>query len=472
MFNYESLQVNKCGLMHRLGIQRQWLFVIALFFILVNSAALVLYQYYMAANFPFQDEWRYVERLHILPKIGFIHYLFDKDNNYYMPMYLLTWLAFYKFTHLNIMAMRYFGAIISGLDSVLLMLIFKKHMGRSIAISYIIIVTGIFIVCSFNYWDTYNLAISSLLIPVQLGVILITCWAAEYVESSKSSFLFSLYCVIGAVIAVGVYPNGLVVLPAIVGGLWIINRRINTALLLLTALGLVIAIIYMSGGSGAWNIVEIHKMGFEIVRKLLVSLLGLVGNGLFCPGDISSRIFTLLFGVGILSAQIIGTVYAVSLPKEKRHSFLIPIILTIYNLLVYVEIAGARFQYPYFEYYSRYSILMIAGPISVLLFAMKLERFAARGRDYAVCAIALIIFGIVAADAQSLKALPFRRASFDNVRETLLQLKGEPNPTQKRSMYLTNDILPDVYPGKLFLQENKLSLYRSGDREQSNQNNP
>jgi hypothetical protein len=58
--------------------------------------------------------------------------------------------------------------------------------------------------------------------------------------------------------------------------------------------------------------------------------------------------------------------------------------------------------------------------------------------------------------------LPHYAQVLATVRVQLISLQGDPNPFQQTQMMLTPPMKPLAYPGKLYLQQEHLALYRDG----------
>ena len=72
----------------------------------------------------------------------------------------------------------------------------------------------------------------------------------------------------------------------------------------------------------------------------------------------------------------------------------------------------------------------------------------------------ILAAGTLAAELMIMVALPHFAATLATVRAALVELQGDPNPFQQTQMRLTPAMKPLVYPGKLYLQQEHLALYR------------
>lgn len=447
--------------MEMLQFKWRWVYVYIGVIVCTNLIALLAYQHFLSVDFPFQDEWRYVDRLRQLDNTGFLHYLFDPDNSYFMPALFLIWYLFYFTTHLDIMAMRYAGAIISGAVALLLCwMLFRKEQ-RPNLMANAAILCGPFIVCSFNFSDSYNLASASLAAPLQWGIVLAACWSAEHTLRGRHTGLAASLCVACGIIASGFYPSGLVLLPAIVGARFLVRPRIDLSLVMLGLIAVLLAVGYLLARSSSGQVEQMPALTSGDLVLAVGALFDLVGNALFSPDRAALSIYTRLIGIGILLAQLVGMVHVLRLPADRRPIFLIPIILTLYNGMMFVEIAATRLHYPGFALYPRYSFLMMAGPLSLLFWVVTLADTVPWSRWLGIGTLTLLAPAVIMADIQNLSIAPYRPGSFANVRMTMKALHGEPTPREQKSMYLAPDMVPHVYPALEFLREHQLAMFRN-----------
>jgi uncharacterized membrane protein len=440
--------------------------------VLLNFAFLIAYQHYLAGDFPFQDEWGYVDRLRHLPETGFFYFLFDRYQTFYMPVYMFIWYLFYALAHLNIMVIRYTGAAVSALVSVVLCLMLYRRARQASWLTLLVILCGPFIVCSYNHWASYNQSIESVTEPLLFGLVLITAWIAEKTlpsspERSRPLTILGWtgLCVAGWMFATGIYAPALVLLAAITGARILLYRRIDLSLVLLAFIAVAGPIWYVVAGGGLnQGMSAAHSaLGLKDIVGAVVAIMGLAGNALFSPAVPSQYAITIILGACILLAQGVATVRALKLPADERMRLMIPLALTLYNLLVILEIVATRIHEPNVAFTPRYSLHTLGGPVSLLFwFVTLVEPVRWRGL-LAATILATTTFGVVMADVQTIHQLPYSQAAMAGVRETLMSLHAQPNRDQQTRMYVTEAMLPLVYPGRLFLQEQHLAMYE-GDR--------
>ena len=446
------------------GISNQWVYSVTAVVLILNLLMLLYYQHYLAGDFPFQDEWGYVNRLQELPDIGFFPYLFDKYQTYYMPVFLFVWYLFYALTHLDIMVIRYTGAVVSALVSLLLCVMLYRKASRLHPLTWVAILCGPFIVCSYNHWATYNQSIESVAEPLLFGLVLATSWAAEGTLRPRSADLWAVLCVVGGLLASGMYAPGLSLLPAIVGARFLLRPRIDWPLVVMAVPAVAVPIMYVTAGHGLGHGGELPAFTFGDVMNSLEVWVGLAGNALLTPSLDSLRNLTRLLGAGILITQGVAIIHVLRLPAERRAAFMVPVILTLYNTLVFAEILVTRFHFPNVAFMPRYSIHMIGGPVSLLFWVVTLSDSVRWGRWLKTGAVVFVLVGVgvgvVVGDAQTFRQLPDFRHALSGVRENLMALHGEPDANQQRQMFVSPHLLPLVYPGKLFLEEKGLAMYK------------
>lgn len=432
------------------------------FFLVVNLALLLTYQANMAADFPFADEWGYLTRLRQLPAVGLGHYLFDPYQNYLMPFFLFIWYGFYSITHLDLMALRYSGAVVSALVATLLSVMLYRRSPRLNAPAGLAILCAPFVICSLNHAAAYSQAIESLAEPLLFGLVLATTLAAEATLQPGRKAIGVALCIAGALLASGIYAPPVALLAAIVAARFLLRPRLDWALAVLAIFAVAFPLFYLKAGgtSGSSGFANIHPGDLP---KALYILLGLTGNAVVSPGSPSLQNLTLVLGGGILLIQLVAVLHVMRLPVEERGRFMVPMVLTLYSGLVFVEILAARIGMPDVAFTPRYSTHMLGGVVSVLFWAAMLNGPPLYGRWLASAAVTLIISGVIIGEAQgTLRFKPVRR-SMAEVRRTLLSLNGDPDPVQQREMFVTPAMLPLVYPGRQFLQERHLALYKNGD---------
>lgn len=434
--------------------------------LIFNLAMLLAYQHYLAGDFPFQDEWKYVDRLRNLHELGFYKYLFDRVQAYYMPMFLFVWYLSYKLTHLDIMLIRYFGAIISTLVSLLLCVMLFRFAARKNIMTLLLILSGPFIICSYSHWATFSQSIESVEQPLLFGIVLATCWAGNYTLGSRVAIGRILLCSIGEIIGAGIYPPALAVLPAIAVSRSVLLRRVDKTSIFMAVTGAGIAAWYLLSGNGL-------KMGYAVSKHEIFSLLfwfksiapitsafiSLNGIALYSP-IITGYNFIRILGAGIIILQIFAIVHVLRLASGRRKQFMIPLTLTLYNLFVFLEIIATRLHYPGMAFTPRYSILMLAGPVSLLFWGVMLIDKSRWNGWRSIGTLAIVIPGVLAADFRILQMLPYFRHFTAYGRAALITLQTQPNYCQIKSMGVSKDLAPLVLSGKKFIEANHLALYR------------
>jgi len=331
---------------------------------------------------------------------------------------------------------------------------------------WLIILCGPFIVCSYVHWATYNQSIESVAEFLLFGFVLASCWAAEGTLQSQSTDLWAVLCVIGGLLASGTYAPGLSLLPAIVASRFLIRPRIDWPLIVMAVPAVLVPVMYVTAGAGFGHghHIALPALSLTDIWKIFEMWVGLTGNALLIPGLVYIRNLTRALGFGILIIQCVGIVHVLRLPVERRVRFMVPIILTFYNTLVFIEILAARFNFPDVAFTPRYSIHMIGGPVSVLFWMVTLSDSIHWRRGFKVFAALVVLMGIGAsvtlANAEGIWLLPGFRHTLSGIRADLMSLHSEPNPFQQRDMYISPALLPFVYPGRIFLEANGLAMYR------------
>jgi len=446
-------------------ISSRWIYGVTGAVLILNFLMLLYYQHYLAGDFPFQDEWGYVHRLQELQNTGFFRYLFDRYQTYYMPVFLFVWYLFYALAHLDFMVIRYTGAVISLLVSLLLCVMLYRKKPQPSPLTWLVILCGPFIVCSYVHWASYNQSIESVTEFLLFGFVLASCWAAEGTLRPQTADLWAVLCVIGGLLASGTYAPGLSLLPAIVAARFLIRPRIDWPLIVMAVPAVLVPILYVTAGAGLGHGHGIALPAFSLgnVLQILEAWVGLTGNALLIPGLDSMRNITRALGVGILVVQGVGIIHVLRLPVERRAGFMVPIILTFYSTLVFIEIIAARFHFPDVAFTPRYSIHMIGGPVSVLFWMVTLSDSIRWHRGLKVCATVVVLVGIgvgvSVANAEGFWLLPGFRHSFLGVRADLMALHSAPNASQQRDMFVNPALVSFVYPGRIFLEAHGLAMY-------------
>lgn len=452
----------------------RWIFVAISVVVIVNLAMLLAYQHYLAGDFPFQDEIGYVNRLHELPVTGFAHYFFDRYWTYYMPSYFLIWFGFYKFTHLNIEAVRYTGAVVSALTSLLLCILLVRKARRFDIFAILVILISPFVVCSYNYWANYNQSMESIAMPLVFGLALGLIWIAERffraIDSGESIQRVVSWAVLGTVVwvfAAGIYPPPLVVPLAVTIARLLLWRRIDVSTVILGVLAIALPLTYVLLGEGFSTGFSASRNGFGLSDLLhaAAAAVALSGNALFSPGNAIQEILAWVLGIGLVLGQLACAIYTVRLPAAQRSRFFIPIALMIYNALVLLEVIGTRLHYPGLDFTPRYAIFAIGGPVSLMLWLVLLDDRARWRRALAIGTLAMTVAGVAAADREQIHQLPFVRAAFERVRSTMISLQAPPNAEQQGAMFVNPPMAPYVYPDMQFLRAEHLAMYEAGGAE-------
>jgi hypothetical protein len=322
------------------------------------------------------------------------------------------------------------------------------------------------VVCSLNHYAVYYQSIESVTQPFLFGMVLTAFWAAEQAQQGRRALLWSLLAAGAALIGVGSYAPGLSILPAIVGAQLLIQRRVSLSTVLLALLGLACIGFYVYAGHGLAH--PSQRPGFAPGDLVLAVKMwfGLTGNALFSPHAGVLEIITYLLGAALIAGQGVGLWLALRQDSERRQSLFLPIALTLYNNLVFLEILNTRLHTVESgleaSFTPRYSILMLAGPMSVMFYLVMLDDLGARMKRLASAMLMALAGGTLAAELMITVALPHFAASLATVRADLLELQGDPNQFQQTQMRLTPAMKPLVYPGRLFLEKEGLALYRNG----------
>jgi len=428
--------------------------------ITLNLAALVAYQHYLCVDFPIHDEWRLVNRLQQLPHTGMLNYLFARDGAYYGPVEFLIWYLFYALTHLNIMLIRDTGAIASAVAALLVCVLLYRKSARKNILTWAAICIAPFMVCSFNYWSTYSISIESLIKPLLFVIVLATCWASDGLLLSRKRSIWVVCCIVGAVVASGIFAPGLMLLPAIILARLLLYPRIDWTTLALSLMAAVLLAVYLLAGKGVDLVGSSPSFTPHNLWICIYSAFGLMGNALISPHTLQMNIYTRLIGVLIFGIQIAGTIYAIRMPAELRIKYMIPIALSLYNAFIVLEIVGVRFHYPGFEFYPRYASLMLVGPISVLFWIVMIPMKSPFNRSVGLVIFVVIAISVSMADVSEYRIMPYRRDDIIVGRQFLFALKETPDMNQQRKYHITNRILPTIYPGIIYLRENHLAMYR------------
>lgn len=435
--------------------------------LLVNLMLLIFVQHYWHGDFPFQDEWGYLARLQQEPETGFAHYLLDPYHGYYGPVLFLFWYLAYAWTHLDIEAIRYAGACMSVLVAVLLALMLYRRASQPGRPLLLLLVYAVFAVCSLNHYMVYYQSIEALVQPFMFGVLLCAVWAGERTLEGPHAVLWSVLCMMLALIGVGVYAPGLSILPALAVAQILLLRRFTLSSASFGIVGVLLIVWYVHSAHALARPDE--QPGSLSPGELLRAAkmwIGLTGNALFSPHTPRLAILTYAAGLLLSAAQLCGFVYALRQTAARRRALFIPVALSLYNNLVILEIIGARLHTVESgleaSFTARYTILTLAGPVSVLFYGAMLDDLTGRFRRAAAAAFFSMALGTLASEVMILVVLPHYAQVLTRVRSQLLSLQGDPNSFQQTQMMLTPAMQPLVYPGKLYLEQEHLALYRDG----------
>ena len=236
--------------------------------------------------------------------------------------------------------------------------------------------------------------------------------------------------------------------------------RIDRTLLLLGLVAAVLLAVYLLAGKGVGSRSATPSFTSHDLWICVYSAFGLMGNSLLSPYTLQMKIYTWIIGVLIFGIQIAGTIYVIRQPTELRCKYMIPIALSLYNVFIVLEIVGVRFHSPGFEFYPRYAMLMLAGPISVLFWIVMIPTKSPFNRSAALAMFAIIGISVSMANVRELHIMSYRRDNLLVQRQFLFALKGTPDMNQQRMFHITDSIMPMIYPGVMYLRENHLAMYR------------
>jgi hypothetical protein len=277
---------------------------------------------------------------------------------------------------------------------------------------------------------------------------------------AKNAVGWICLCLIVALVGAGTYASGLAILPAVAAAYVLLQRRLDGSALILGGSGLVIIVSYIILAQGTQQLAGGPQLTGSDLLRAFQMWIALTGNAVLNPVTPSLQPLTYALGVAILVTQLIGITYTLRQPAAARHAFMVPVALTLYNFIVFMEILFARFDYPSPGFTPRYSILMLAGPLSALIFLIALVEWSRWSRIFGVTVLGLLLTGTVVADAQTLTQLPYVVKSFERVRLDVLAVKAPPDDATMTEMFMNPALSPAVYTGVLFLREEHLALYR------------
>lgn len=448
------------------SVPKHWLWSAAVIGILLNFAALLFYQYYAHGDFPRSDEWVYLHRLSIIPDTGFLEYVFGTRGVYDLPTDMIVWFAFYKLLSLNILFVRVIGAAVTASVAGLLCVMLYRKAAQCNFFTLLVVLCAPFIIFSGSQWETYEQSIESVMKPLSFGMVLLAMLSADNAFRVHKLNIWCFLSLMLALVAIGIYPTGLAILPASVGAYLLLSRRVNASVVLLGLVGLALGLWYVIGGGSLTQNLGYPGASWDDLSKAFVYWLDLTGDAVFTPLGSSSfylwPFVTGAIGCGILIVQCMGLVHVMHLPEERRADFLIPVALTAYNLFVFIEILFTRFHYPNMGFVSRYAVLMMAGPVSVLFYAVMTPEWTGFEKRLLAGALLFIMMGTALADGRLFHRMPFVASSFQIQRLDLINLSSDPVPDAWREMVLNKNTAQYVYSDLNFLKNNHLALYRDG----------
>ncbi len=449
-------------------VSSRWIYIAIGVAVIINLVMLLAYQHYLAGDFPFQDEIGYVNRLHQLAVTGFPHFLFDRYWNYFTPSYFLIWYGFYKLSHLNIETVRYTGAVVSASVSLLLCVLLFRKAQRFDMLTILVVLSAPFVICSYNYWASYNQSMESVAQPLVFGLSLGLIWIAERffsaVDSGEKIQRVLSWAALGTLVwvfAAGIYPPPLVIPVTVMLTRWLLLRRVDVAMVVLGALAIALPLTYVMLGEGLRTGWSASNAGFGLrdVLHAVAAAVALSGNALFSPGTALQEVLAWLLGSGLLLGQLACAVYTVRLPLAQRSRFFVPLALMIYNAFVLLEIIGARLHYPGLDFTPRYAIFGLGGPVSLMTWFVLLDSHARWRKVLAIGTLAMTVVGVAVADREQIRQLPYTRAAFARIRSTMMSLQAPPNAAQQAEMFVNPPLAPYVYPDLQFLREERLAMY-------------
>jgi len=424
---------------------------------LTGMAILIAYQSMIGVDFPHQDEWGYVDRLARSESVGLVHYLFDVYQVYFMPGTLAIWYLFYHYLDLDIMAIRYSGAVISPVVGLFISSIMIKGKSRHNLLDLGLVTLAPFVICSLNLWATYNQSIESVIEPLLFGCVLIACWTGQKTmddRNSKAGMLgWSIAVIIASLAAVSMYAPGLSVLLAVAIARIIVSRKLDVVSIGLGLLGLGGGLLYMRlGGGGGQHIPLASVHIIDVIDEWVI----LFGNALLTqPVGMGLR---RLAGAVVILFMGISTIRLLFLPVHHRLRCFVPLALSIYTFGVSLEIVWA-YHTPEFGHAPRYAVHMMGGPISVLMWAIMLPRTTVLKLAVPVTAMVILISTLVATRSTSMM-VPYFRVSFDKTRAELLSVNAPISDEQQEIIQVGTPLKHLVYPDLEFLRKNRLALYR------------
>lgn len=443
--------------------------IVALTSSLINFVVLIRYQSSIGGDFPFQDEWGYVDRLINLHQTGFFHYLFDRYQVYYQPGLFVIWYFFYKFFHLSIMAMRYTGAGISAIIAFGICSIAigqKEQLRRS---ELILIGLIPFVFCSLNHFATYNQSIESIIEPLLFGFIFLSCWAGKKTMECNAgqTWIWFGAIIIFVLMGLSMYAPALSILLAIAIARGVLLREVDFTTFGLGLLGLAGGLAYSIFGGGTGHF---HALMNSSIEKDLIEWVILFGNAVVAIGSntilihsgawgeySAHQIAALVGGLIIISALIIIMVRAVFAPDNDRKKYFIPFVLSLYTFGVSLEIT-LIYNDPNFGEVPRYAIHMVGGPIAILVWGI-LDSIGLKKIIFVNLANFFIFVGTASVLTSVSAKTPFIFHSFNEIREELDEISAPISARQQKSIFVGNALRGFVFPDLQFLRKNKLAMF-------------
>lgn len=445
---------------------------IAFFSALLNFLILITYQMRMGGNFPYEDEWGYVDRLIHLDTMGFFQFLFHRYQIYFVPGLFAIWYFFYKFFHLSIMVIRITGAATSAIFSFLICLVIIKSKIYLNKWDVFLIGSIPFVFCSLNYWASYNQSIESIIQPFLAGCAFFSCWSGYKMmedQGKSEAVLWSIAVVIFTFMALSMYAPALSILLAIAITRSLFLRKIDLMTILLGLGGLLVGLGYSYMGGGAYG----HHILFikGTTEKFLEEWILLFGNALITVGHKHSPIFHVLgipitygirlafdflMGIALITTLIALMVRVIFLPYDDRIKYFIPFSLSLYTLGVSLEIALA-YHSPHFGESPRYAILMGGAPLSAILWGIYLkQRGVGSVGKWTQGFVLMCVFSTLFFVEKKMPQLN----NFNMIKMEINNLNYPITKDQQKIMKINDPLKDMVLPDIQFLKKNHLANFR------------
>lgn len=440
--------------------------IIALSSSFINILILLHYQFKTGGDFPFQDEWGYVERLTHLHQVGFLHYLFDHYQVYYIPGLFFIWYIFFKFFHLSIMAIRYTGVATSAIASLVICILVLRQKKQFRFFELVLLGAIPFVFCSLNHFATYNQSIESIIEPLLFFFIILACWAGQKMmgEELNSKWPWVGAIVLFAYFGLSMYAPALSILIAIAIARGLLLKKIDMPTLVLGFLGFASGLVYSFLGKGTVGIGLLKVSLTKIISEWIM----LFGNSIIAIGDHKTlihlgnseefnahQIFAFTGGAIIIVILILSMVQTIFAPAKEGVRYFVPFALALYTFGVSLEIA-LKFNDPNFGEVPRYAIHMLGGPIAILvwgiLVSQRLQKIMTLGILYIFFGTIFIFFSVEA-------NLPYFRFSFETIRTELKNIRGPITASQQKKIFVNPPLMDFVYPDLQFMRANRLALF-------------